>query len=154
MRISLDEAKNRHEERVHEINAAVSAEGNVAVRSLAMCSTAIAPGPMAEFLLDIHLDPFGDWNMLYLGVDDQAAAALGTAPFSESFARQFDDAIIGGIMTAFGRWETAVAAVDPAALASTRMQLRNDLVELTLGLQQSQLGDSQTRIQKLARTER
>lgn len=154
VRISLEEAKKRHEARVEQINDAASESGSIAVRPLPMCSTAVAEGPMAEFLLDIHLDPYGDWNMLYLGTDDESAAALGTVPYSPSFATQFDDAILGGIMTAFGRWETAVEVVDPAALGSTRAQLRNELIDLTLGLQQDQLGDSQTRIRRLTNSER
>jgi len=153
-RISFDEARDGHADRVRQINEAVSEDGNLAVRALPMCSTATTPGPMAEFLLDIHLDPFGDWNMLYLGVDDSAAAALGTLPFSESFAARFDDVIIGAVMAAFGRWETAVEAIDPKALASTRAQLGSDLIDLTLGLQQRELGDSQRRIQQLTRMER
>ncbi|MCX7644434.1 MAG: hypothetical protein N2Z62_03940, partial [Rhodobacteraceae bacterium] len=72
------------------------------------------PGPLADFLLDIGLDPFGHWNTLYYAADPEGAKVMDALSFRPEVEGLFDAEFTAVIARARAEWEAFLA--DPASL--------------------------------------
>lgn len=71
------------------------------------------PGPLADFLTDIGLDPYGHWNTLYYSADPAGAQVMDAVPYREGVEGAFDASFTAVIEQARAHWQRFVT--DPAA---------------------------------------
>jgi hypothetical protein len=93
-RLTLDQAQSRWEALLDTINSQVQDMTQGKLVPVPLCPSACAPGPMSDFLLDMQMDPFLRWNMMYYAADPETAIILQTELYNPTFEGDFDEAMI------------------------------------------------------------
>ena len=106
-RSNYDEARARFARLTDKIDLQVSEMTNGGrLIAVPLCPSACERGPLAERLLDIGLDPFARWNMMYYAPNDQIADQLDTEVYDPDFDNDFDAAMIAFLGKVCASWET------------------------------------------------
>jgi hypothetical protein len=96
------------------------------------------PGPLAEFLLDIGLDPFGQWNTLHYAANPEGARIMDALPYDPSREGLFEAEFTAVIERARAEWEAFLAdpaSLDEAKLRGYRAALADALRDLGVAVQ-------------------
>ena len=76
-----------------------------AIVAAPLCSTACTPGPLADFLLMLRLDPFGPDNMRFAPANPQTAVAFEAPQYCEEVATHLDKEMTSFCKRALAAWE-------------------------------------------------
>lgn len=115
----FDVARQRHLDLTDQINAHVAQRtpGGLLV-PIAQCTTACRPGPLADFLCVMQVDPFQRYNQFYAAADAQTAEALDTVLFDPQLIGAMDDAMVQAFERARHIWAEFKAREPQAERAS------------------------------------
>ncbi len=89
-RMDFHLVRDRHTRLLTQVNGELAQVECGPLVAVAISNAARQPGPFADFLIDIGLNPFGDWNMLYYASDKASADLMDAALFTPEVQGQFD----------------------------------------------------------------
>jgi hypothetical protein len=151
-RMDFHAVRDRHGTTLAQVNSELAQVDCGPLVAVAISRAAREPGPIADFLIDIGLNPFDDWNMLYYASDAPSAQLMGARLFAPGIETQFDAEFTATIEAARRRWiayHGAPEASDPAAVQKVRAELRQSLEAAGEAVKSETYGDCANRWQNL-----
>lgn len=99
-------AQQRHARLLAAVNEDIAREiPNGVLIPAPLCPSACAPGPLANFLLMLHCDPFGSSNMRYAAGNAETAARLETNEYTPELANRYDAELVAFFNRAAAAWQ-------------------------------------------------
>ncbi len=102
----FDTAQRRHAQLLEAVNRDIARQtSGGGLIAAPLCPSACAPGPLSDFLLMLHCDPFGPMNMRYAADTAKTAQILETDQYSPELAMRFDAELLAFYKRARTAWE-------------------------------------------------
>jgi hypothetical protein len=129
-RMELSAVRTRAVTELQRVNSELTQVHCGHLVAVPISAAAREPGPLAEFLIDIGLNPFGLWNTLYYAADPQGAEVMDAVAFRPGVEGAFEaefGVLLGRAEADWRRFTADPASHDEATVRAYRAALAGAL---------------------------